>query len=796
MADKQPAPAKSGSSFLTQLALIAILWGVWFGWVQPTFFPPPPPPIPDVAQFEDGFEDDGPAADAAALADAPDPDEPVGVLPEHPRAEVELGGLDTQTGYFQRVTLTTTGAAVAAVELNDDRYRELTDRDRPLRVVGSGTPARKTLETTVDALDRQLQLAGGVAADADSATLDWEVTAREPDPDEPKLLRSVTFSLAAPDGSLAVDKKYTLHRGDPAGRDEDPRGYLLDLDVTVRNTGGVARTVRVGVLGPVGVPIDEPEHARKYRDLELAFIEPDGDLDHETIYGTAATERYDDAERARKTDAVSIAADRAADRAARRLDDLLARNRETPGGVPAGDIEAAKQKLADVEQAAAAAADAAVDAAGAAGAWTQPIYYVGTESQYFAALLFPRRGDVPANGDDPAAGLGQNPAAAFVASADPLVVDRPDADREELNDVGVELTTVPLELAPGAERAVGFTLFAGPKRRALLDPLDADVLDLGWFWFVARPMLGFLRFFHGLGLPYWAAIVCLTVTVRMCMFPLSRKAAISAARQKELAPKLKALKEKYKDDMEKLGPAQWQLMKENGANPLTGCLPMFLQLPIFIGLYNALNNSVDLRMAEFLWIDNLAAPDHLYALPFSIPFLGSWFNLLPPITVGLWYFQQKLFMPVATSPEQELQYKMMSYMTLVFGAFIYHVPAGLCLYFIASSTWTLCERKLLDKYRNVPVSDEPVDPASLPDVPARRSRAKAVTAAGPKSEEDKPQGFVGRLLANAAAAAEEARLDAQTNARNKSRGTNGKPAGGNSPGGKKSGGKRRKKSRR
>ncbi len=101
-------------------------------------------------------------------------------------------------------------------------------------------------------------------------------------------------------------------------------------------------------------------------------------------------------------------------------------------------------------------------------------------------------------------------------------------------------------------------------------------------------------------------------------------------------------------------------------------------------------------MAPFLWFDNLAAPDQLAALPFAVPFLGNWLNLLPLITMALFWVQQKMFMPPATTPEMEMQQKMMSYMMIFFGFLFYHVPAGLCVYFIASSAWGMSERKLLE----------------------------------------------------------------------------------------------------
>lgn len=110
---------------------------------------------------------------------------------------------------------------------------------------------------------------------------------------------------------------------------------------------------------------------------------------------------------------------------------------------------------------------------------------------------------------------------------------------------------------------------------------------------------------------------------------------------KELQPKLTELKAKYADDREKLAKAQMELWRKHKINPIGGCLPLFLQMPIFIGLYTALNSAVDLRLQKLLWIKNLAGPDALFRLPFNVPYLGYDFSVLPLCTVGLFLTQQK-----------------------------------------------------------------------------------------------------------------------------------------------------------
>src|SRR5262249_2267388 len=169
-------------------------------------------------------------------------------------------------------------------------------------------------------------------------------------------------------------------------------------------------------------------------------------------------------------------------------------------------------------------------------------------------------------------------------------------------------------------------------------------------------------------------------------------------------------KEKYGNDKEKMARAQMELFRKHNYNPAAGCLPVFLQLPVFMGLYQALNHAVDLRLAGFLWVDNLAAPDALFRLPFAIPYLGEEFNLLPLITIVLFYVQQKMFMPPPANEEQAMQQKMMNFMMIFMGFMFYKVPSGLCVYFIASSLWGLGERKLLPKLKGGTTAPPPPDP--------------------------------------------------------------------------------------
>jgi YidC/Oxa1 family membrane protein insertase len=191
-----------------------------------------------------------------------------------------------------------------------------------------------------------------------------------------------------------------------------------------------------------------------------------------------------------------------------------------------------------------------------------------------------------------------------------------------------------------------------------------------------------------------------------------------------------------------------ELYRKYNFNPfamLGGCLLLFLQLPIFMALYSALNLSVDLRQAPFLWVHNLAAPDALFAFPFRIPLLGwTEFNLLPLISVALMVVQQEMFMPPPTNEEQALQQKMMKYMTIFMGVMFYRVPAGLCVYFIASGIWGLIERKMLPKPNLDAVAATVI--AAPPPSPAANSSTGGSRGGPPEAKPTAGPGLWERLV--------------------------------------------------
>ncbi len=289
---------------------------------------------------------------------------------------------------------------------------------------------------------------------------------------------------------------------------------------------------------------------------------------------------------------------------------------------------------------------------------------------------------------------------------------------QKLTDVNFVIYGDAGELEPyDAESGSGawkqsFRIFAGPKDPEILQRYGLDeARTFGWFWMFSRPLTWLLHALYWItgGLSYGIAIILLTVIVRSLMIPISRKAAINAQMMQHLTPEIKELAEKYKEQPEKRMKAQQELFAKYKYNPFGGCLLMFLQLPIFLGLYRGLSVDVALRDAPLIpglkWCSNLAGPDQLFYWGDWMPgflasetgWLGPYFNLLPIATIVLMLIQQKMFMPPATDEQSRMMQRMMKFM-MIFMAFIFFkVASGLCVYFITSSIWSIIERKMLPK---------------------------------------------------------------------------------------------------
>ncbi len=324
--------------------------------------------------------------------------------------------------------------------------------------------------------------------------------------------------------------------------------------------------------------------------------------------------------------------------------------------------------------------------------------YTGGDAQYFSVVLLPDRKD------DSSADSFQ------FSKVVALAVGPLDEERKKRTDTTVRLTSRDIALAAGESYHEDYTIFAGPKKKQILAEYGlSECIVYGWFGPVAKIMSMFLHGFYFVCRSWGISIIMLTVMVRGMLYPLGRRVAMNAQKMQELAPEMKKIAEKYADDLEKKSQAQRELFAKNNYNPFAGCLVMFLQFPIFVGLYRALSVDISLRQAPFLpgmtWCSNLAGPDMFWnweaylpaALSATTGWLGPYLNILPIISTVFMVMQQKMFTPPPQDEQQEMQQKIMKFMFLFMTVLFFKIAAGLCIYFIASSIWGITERTMLPK---------------------------------------------------------------------------------------------------
>ncbi len=247
---------------------------------------------------------------------------------------------------------------------------------------------------------------------------------------------------------------------------------------------------------------------------------------------------------------------------------------------------------------------------------------------------------------------------------------------------------VPALRGTGSEIATAqLHLFIGPADRDLLlvygQHLDKGI-DLGMK--IIRPLsslvLSLMSWLHGFIPNYGIIIILFSVATKLAFYPLSKAQTKSMKRMQEIQPKIKVLQEKYKNDKDKLNQATMKLYQEEKVNPLAGCLPMIVQMPVFFALYQALNHTISLRGQPFVaWITDLSQPDSLFQLPFELPLLGGDFNVLPILMAVAMYFQTKL--TPSTGGGQMAMMNTMLPLVMVF--IFYNMPSGLVLYWLVNT---------------------------------------------------------------------------------------------------------------
>lgn len=735
-------------------------------------FMTPQPPEPDkqapaekadvaVAQPQAGDEEDPPAVAAVeapvdGILDAKQDAEPVA---EVPLEYVSLGSVDEESPYRLLVTLSNRGAGVERVELANSRYRDLHDRGGYLghlelkadpaggllaQVVGAGTPAAAA---GLESGDRIVAASGKSEAPSLNTLAEFKAFLAQEKPGATVTLRvargdaapiDLTASLTRrPLDLIRPEAENVLMREDklPSDFDDQPSFQFTFAQLGTTSLSKLIKQAKQAAAGALadglGEEIKIPDEIAglELRDGNWEVAEHDEDSvtfrQRLPEYNLEVLKRY----RLKRVPEEELSNadypgyDFELELEIRNLGGeplAIAYQLDGPNGLPLEgwwyankigrawsgvgirDVVARYDGSDTIQDGPTNIAKGEIEPV-----LGQPLAFIGVDAQYFSAMLLPQKPTLDTTwiGETRTILIGHKPKARGAEG--------------RFSNVTCRLISKTTNLAAGASLKHSYTVFTGPKRPELLakyhaseDPFYSlsDLLYYGWFSKVAKAMLWILHTFYGIVGNYGISIILLTVLVRSCLFPISRKQALSMARMQELRPEMDKLKEKYKSDMQKQSQAMQELYRKHKINPMAGCLPMFIQLPILLGLYRALMVDVELRQAPLLgenirWCSNLASPDMLWDWSSVMPDFvtngigmlspGPYLNILPLITCSLFILQQKMFMPEPANEQAAMQQKIMKYMMVLMGFMFFKVASGLCIYFIASSLWGIGERKLV-----------------------------------------------------------------------------------------------------
>lgn len=240
----------------------------------------------------------------------------------------------------------------------------------------------------------------------------------------------------------------------------------------------------------------------------------------------------------------------------------------------------------------------------------------------------------------------------------------------------------PVNIQANQQTTIGATYYMGPKESDKLEAIHPNLdltVDYGWLWFISQPLFVLLKWLYGILGNWGLAIIAITIIVKSLMYPLTKAQYTSMAKMRALQPKMAALKEKYGDDRQKFGQATMEMYRKEKVNPMGGCFPILLQMPIFLALFYVFLESTELRHAEFyLWLTDLSAMDPYYVLP---------------VLFGLSMFvTQKLQPMTVTDPMQQ---KMMTFMPVIFSVFFLWFPSGLVLYWLVSNLISIAQMLII-----------------------------------------------------------------------------------------------------
>ncbi len=307
-----------------------------------------------------------------------------------------------------------------------------------------------------------------------------------------------------------------------------------------------------------------------------------------------------------------------------------------------------------------------------------------------------------------------------------------------------------VSIAPGQSSDYSTRLFAGAKEVRLLDSYEEKysvprfdrLVDFGWFYFLTKPIFYVLDYFFHLIGNFGVAILLLTVLIKLAFFPLANKSYRSMSRLKKLQPKMVEIRERYKDDRQRQNQAMMELYKKEGANPMSGCFPILIQIPVFFALYKVLFVTIEMRHAPFFgWIQDLSAPDPLGLLTafgileWNVP------QALAIVNIGIWpiimgitmYLQQKL----NPQPADPMQQKIFMFLPIVFTFMLGSFPAGLVIYWAWNNTLSIAQQWVIMRRMGVSASGESISPEA-PKAPPRGSRSKREPDNGDGDSRAKP----------------------------------------------------------
>ncbi len=313
----------------------------------------------------------------------------------------------------------------------------------------------------------------------------------------------------------------------------------------------------------------------------------------------------------------------------------------------------------------------------------EEVKYAGVTNQFFSTVIRPEK-----------------PAVTRVWGKPNQVTIKPN-DRV-LSAVRAAISLPPVTLEPGKRHSLKYRIFTGPKANTMLRKLEntkaagdgwGDMMQYGWFGFVSRTLNWLLNTLH-IGLDkistaqsWGLSIICLTLIVRILIWPLHAKSTHSMKRMSKLQPKMAELKEKYADDPAKLNTEMMGLYRKYGINPLGGCLPMLIQIPIFFGFFKMLDYAVELRNQPFLWVDDLSQPD-TFTEWFGIPI-----NILPIVMAAT----SALQMAMMPKTGDKMQQRIMMMMPLMFFFFCYNYASALALYWTTQNIFSIGQTWLMNK---------------------------------------------------------------------------------------------------